>query len=123
MKKILCPLAVLLVCLAAAGRDVTDFTDGWEFSRDRSSWRAVDIPHDWAIEGPFDPNGDPHTGKLPWKGVGWYRRQMVVPSAPAARRIFLDFDGVMCDGTVFVNGQPCAHQPYGNPPGMVIILK
>ena len=113
MKKILCPLAVLLVCLAAAGRDVTDFTDGWEFSRDRSIWRAVDIPHDWAIEGPFDPNGDPHTGKLPWKGVGWYRRQMVVPSAPAARRIFLDFDGVMCDGTVFVNGQPCAHQPYG----------
>ena len=113
MKRIISSLFLSLLCLAAAGRDIIDFTDGWEFSRDRSSWRAVDVPHDWAIEGPFDPNGDPHTGKLPWKGVGWYRKQMVVSSAPASQRIFLDFDGVMCDGTVFVNGQSCAHQPYG----------
>ena len=34
-------------------------------------------------------------------------------NAPKDRRIFLDFDGVMCDGTVFVNGQPCAHRLYG----------
>ena len=115
MKRILLSLGLglSLAFLAAAGRDVTDFTDGWEFSSDKSNWRAVDVPHDWAIEGPFDPNGDPHTGKLPWKGVGWYRKQIVEDAAPAARRVFLDFDGVMCDGTVFVNGQPCAHQPYG----------
>ena len=97
----------------AQAREVSDFCDGWEFSRDMKSWRAVDVPHDWAVEGPFNPEGDPHTGKLPWKGTGYYRKSLVLGEPPAGRRVFLDFDGIMCDGTVYVNGQPCAHQPYG----------
>ena len=96
-----------------AAREVEDFCDGWEFSRDQKEWRAVEIPHDWAIEGPFEPEGDPDTGKLPWKGVGYYRKALFVKNAPRTHRVFLDFDGVMCDGTVFVNGQSCANQPYG----------
>ena len=98
---------------AVAGRQIEDFNGGWEFSRDQVEWRAVDVPHDWAIEGPFDPEGDPNTGKLPWKGVGWYRKTIVLGAAPKGMRMFLDFDGVMCDGTVFVNGQSCARQAYG----------
>ena len=101
--------AAFLVC----ARDVVDFCDGWEFSRDQTTWRAVEVPHDWAIEGPFEPEGNPDTGKLPWKGVGYYRKALILSDAPKGRRIFLDFDGIMCDGTVYVNGQPCANQPYG----------
>ncbi|MBQ6136920.1 MAG: DUF4982 domain-containing protein [Kiritimatiellae bacterium] len=94
-------------------REVSDFCDGWEFSRDLKTWRAVDVPHDWAIEGPFNPEGNAWTGKLPWKGVGYYRRTIVLDAVPERRRIFLDFDGVMCEGTVYVNDQPCGHQLYG----------
>ena len=96
-----------------AGRTTVDFNGGWEFSRDKSGWRAVEVPHDWAIEGPFDPEGEANSGKLPWKGVGWYRKSLVLGDAPKDRRVFLDFDGVMCDGTVYVNGQPCGRQMYG----------
>ena len=97
----------------SVSRTVEDFNDGWEFSRDRKTWRAVEIPHDWAIEGPFEPEGNPHTGKLPWKGVGYYRRNLMLDAAPNGRRVFLDFDGVMCDGTAYVNDQPCGRQMYG----------
>ena len=108
-----CAVAFLIPFAAVAERIVEDFNGGWEFSRDKAEWRAVDVPHDWAIEGPFNPEGDPDTGKLPWKGIGWYRKAIVMDAAPKGRRIFLDFDGVMCDGTVFVNGWPCARQAYG----------
>ena len=111
---LLSAVAFILIPIAAfAGRQVEDYNDGWEFSHDQVAWRAVDVPHDWAIEGPFEPEGDPNTGKLPWKGIGWYRKTIVMDAAPKGRRIFLDFDGVMCDGTVFVNGQSCARQMYG----------
>jgi len=98
---------------ACAARTTSSFNDGWAFSRDKVEWRAVDVPHDWAIDGPFDPEGDPNTGKLPWNGVGWYRKRVVLDAAPKGRRVFLDFDGVMCEGTAYVNGQPCGRQAYG----------
>lgn len=112
MKKTFLLVAFCVVCSAFA-REVSDFCDGWEFSRDNVSWRSVEVPHDWAIEGPFDPEGDPNTAKLPWKGVGYYRKPFVLNALPAGKRIFLDFDGIMCDGTVYINGQSCANQPYG----------
>ena len=106
-------VAALTALSAQAGRIVADFNDGWEFSRDEAEWRAVEVPHDWAIEGPFDPDADAVSGKLPWKGGGWYRKSLVLDDAPKNRRVFLDFDGVMCDGTAYVNGQPCGRQAYG----------
>ena len=39
-----------------------------------SGWRALDLPHDWAIEGPFDPKYNPQDGGLPFFGIGWYRK-------------------------------------------------
>ena len=107
----------MILAAAVAGfvfaRETVDFCDGWEFSRDQKQWRAVEVPHDWAIEGPFAPKGHAVTGKLPWKGVGYYRKSIVLERVPQGKRMFLDFDGVMCDGTVYINGQPCARQPYG----------
>ena len=104
---------VFMAGAACAARMTVNFNGGWEFSRDKVEWRAVDVPHDWAIEGPFDPEGDTHTGKLPYKGVGYYRKRTVLDAVPKGCRVFLDFDGVMCDGTVYVNDQPCGRQMYG----------
>ncbi len=87
--------------------------DGWEFSRDQKEWTKVRVPHDWAIAGPFDANGDGNTGKLPWKGVGWYRRTIELPLEVAGRFVALRFGGVMSNPEVFLNGEKVGGWDYG----------
>ena len=41
---------------------------------DDSAWTDITLPHDWAINQSFDHRLPANTGKLPWKGVGWYRK-------------------------------------------------
>ena len=106
--------------------------DGWKFYRgeaqgaevsdyDDSAWQSVSVPHDWAISGPFDKMNDMwygtggwekpgRTGCLPWTGLGWYRREF---SAPVGKRVFLVFDGVMCNARVYVNGEEVGYWPFG----------
>ena len=75
-----------------------------------ASWRTVNLPHDWAIELPFDRNADASHGfkplgpRLPQNSVAWYRRTFELPREDAGKRIWLEFDGVFRDSTVFVNG-------------------
>ena len=105
-------VAVLLPLAAVAGE--TTLSDGWQFSRDGSSWREVSVPHDWAIEGPFDAaSKDGDTGKLPWRGVGTYRRSFVVSERDASGTVALDFDGVMARPKVYVNGKFAGGWDYG----------
>ena len=80
---------------------------------DDSSWRTVNTPHDWGIEGPFRADLPNNTGKLPWAGIGWYRKALTLGPADAGRRIFLDFDGAMSHPKVFVNGKPAGEWAYG----------
>ena len=74
------------------------------------TWRSVNLPHDWAIELPFDRNADRNHGfkpvgaRFPTNSVGWYRRTLAVPAQAAGKQIWLTFDGVMLDATVWVNG-------------------
>ncbi len=58
-----------------------------------NSWRTLDLPHDWAIEGPFSDTLENNTGLLPWKGIGWYRKHFSVDESDRERRIYIDFDG------------------------------
>ena len=89
-------------------------SDGWLFSRDGSSWHTVSVPHDWAIEGPFDSaSKDGDTGKLPWRGVGTYRRTFVVSECDVAGTVAFDFDGVMARPRVNVNGKLAGGWDYG----------
>ena len=103
--------------------------DGWQFSRDGSSWQPVTVPHDWAISGPFDKKWDlqvvaikengedvatEHTGRsgaLPWIGDGIYRRTFTVPAGIG--RAELMFDGAMASPKVYVNGQLAGGWEYG----------
>jgi beta-galactosidase len=81
---------------------------------DDRAWRRVDLPHDWAIEGPFIPAGDVGgMGRLPSWGVGWYRRKLDVPAGDAGRRLLLEVDGAMSYATVWLNGRLVGGWPYG----------
>jgi beta-galactosidase len=74
------------------------------------AWRTVSLPHDWAVELPFDQNADTSHGfKALGPGfltnsIGWYRRTLELPSSDSGKRIWLSFDGVFRDATVWVNG-------------------
>ncbi|HWI58829.1 MAG TPA: beta-galactosidase GalB [Bacillota bacterium] len=78
-----------------------------------SSWRQVNLPHDWAIEGPFTTQGGGGMGRLPSSGVGWYRKQLSIPAQDAGKSIFLDVDGAMSYAAVWLNGQLVGGWPFG----------
>ncbi|MBO4849615.1 MAG: DUF4982 domain-containing protein [Prevotella sp.] len=75
------------------------------------SWRQLDLPHDWAIEGDFMPSHPSGAGggALPG-GVGWYRKHFSVGNA---ERYFIEFDGVYMNAAVYVNGHLLGKRPYG----------
>ena len=81
---------------------------------DDSGWSQVNLPHDWAIAGPFITEG-PYggMGRLKSWGVGWYRRAIDIPASDAGKAIFLDVDGAMSYATVWLNGQIIGGWPYG----------
>ena len=84
-----------------------------------ASWRRVDLPHDWAIELPFDAKADIAHGckaigeGFPQNSIGWYRRTFELPAADSGQRLWLEFDGVFRDCTVFVNGWFVGHHESG----------
>lgn len=81
---------------------------------DDSAWTHVDLPHDWAIAGPFLKDG-PYggMGRLPSWGVGWYRKRLDIPASDRGRAVFLDIDGAMSYATVWLNGHLVGGWPYG----------
>ena len=80
---------------------------------DDGAWRKLNLPHDWGIEGPFKQELSGDTGKLPWSGVGWYRKHFTVEPAEAGQRLYLDVDGAMAYAVVWLNGQFVGGWPYG----------
>ena len=82
---------------------------------DETGYKNVQLPHDWAIESPFLMDEPNETGKLPWNGWGWYRKNFAVPAdfSPEKDRYYLDFDGVMANPQVYVNGKLAGQWAYG----------
>lgn len=108
--------------VGARERDSIDW--GWRFIKadgadfaapqyDDSGWQRVDLPHDWGIAGPFDPKGDGATARLPYWGVGWYRRHLSLHAAQPGERFYLQIDGAMSYSTVWLNGRKVGGWPYG----------
>ncbi len=118
---------------APAGVDATEtrtrvsFNLGWKFMRhdrdaeeiegaekvdfDDSGWRVLNLPHDWGIEGPFTDEIDAAEGRLPFPGIGWYRKSFKAPAE--GKRVFVEFDGVMRYAQVWLNGEKVGGWPYG----------
>ncbi len=94
--------------LGAAARDFDDHT-----------WRRVDLPHDWAVELPFDGRGSGSHGykaigrNFPENSVGWYRKSFTIPNSDLGRKISVEFDGVFRDSIVWVNGFYLGREPSG----------
>lgn len=134
-------LVIYCICPFRANAQRTSIVleKGWLFHRgdikgaetityDDSKWSAVNVPHDWAISGPFarendlqevavTQNGESEatvktgrSGGLPYVGVGWYRRHF---SSTKGKQVFLEFDGAMSEAHVYVNGQEAIFWPYG----------
>jgi beta-galactosidase len=81
---------------------------------DDSGWRSLNLPHDWAIEGPFNSGRvGGSMGRLPSPGIGWYRRKIDISGGDAGKSIFLDVDGAMSYATVWLNGKLVGGWPYG----------
>jgi len=134
MKKLTIVLGLALAlagCDEEKARNSVSLCGEWKFSKDATAkmdasgedfddtaWQTVEVPHDWAISGPFDPEGNGSTGKLPWCGVGWYRRTFTLTDAECARvdaggALWLEFDGVMAAPKVYVNGKCAGGWDYG----------
>ena len=72
-----------------------EVSDGQRIDLDDSSWRKLNLPHDWSIEGEFAEKNPAGTGggALPG-GTGWYRKSFIVPATAKGKLLFVDFDGV-----------------------------
>ena len=118
-------IALLIGQSAAATRVSTAFDSDWRFLKsdapgaekpdfDDAGWRKLDVPHDWSIEGPFDKNNPTGGagGFLP-AGIGWYRKHFILPTDYLRRRVFIDFDGIMANSDVWINGFHLGKRPYG----------
>ncbi len=101
----------------APGAEQSNFTD--------TTWRKLDLPHDWMIEGPpgkdptlmdgpFDPKspGGAGGGSLDG-GIGWYRKNFSIPAEDKGKHIAIDFDGVYMNSHVWINGHDLGIHPYG----------
>jgi beta-galactosidase len=81
---------------------------------DDTAWRELDLPHDWGVDGAFDPDLPGRTGRLPWAGIGWYRKTFRLPATGiASPRVELEFEGAMSHTEVWCNGHRVGHWVYG----------
>jgi beta-galactosidase len=107
-----------------SGARRVNFDGNWRFHKgeaqgaenpgfDDSQWRLLRLPHDWAIEGPFDEKLNPSTGALPISGTGWYRKSFLLPESAKGHVFTVMFDGAMSNSTVWLNGEELGGRPYG----------
>jgi beta-galactosidase len=113
---------------AVAPRIRGSFDLGWKFSRgdfpgaqmpefSDSGWRALDLPHDWSIEGPFDEKeSSSFCGAYLPTGIGWYRKRFHLPDSYKDKKLTIEFDGVYQNSEVWINGQWLGKRPYGYVP-------
>jgi beta-galactosidase len=106
-------------------RFITPFDSDWRFINtdareaqapdfDDASWRKLDVPHDWSIESaPAQTNPAGGAGAFFPNGIGWYRKHFTLPDEDAQKHFFIDFDGIMANSDVWINGFHLGNRPYG----------
>ncbi|WP_027137445.1 glycoside hydrolase family 2 TIM barrel-domain containing protein [Gaetbulibacter saemankumensis] len=117
-------LVLLQSCVQPYERSQTSFNNHWRFNKGEkggeeqitfkdSGWRTLNVPHDWAIEGPFSEKFDARTGGLPITGIAWYRKTFMVAANQKGNLVTFQFDGVMSNAEVYINGEKVGARPYG----------
>ncbi|OQP57336.1 sugar-binding domain-containing protein [Niastella populi] len=111
------------IAFAQETRQQLLFNDNWKFYKGEvkeaektafndASWRTLNLPHDWSVEGPFSKEWASGTGYLPG-GIGWYRKTFTLPAKWSGRNVFIYFDGVYKNSEVFINGHSIGKRPNG----------
>ncbi len=132
MKKTFVSVTLILLTVFSVDlfsqREIEKLTKEWKFQLlkdgqndegyykaelDDSSWRVLDLPHDWGVEANFDLNLENNTGLLPWKGIGWYRKSFEVPKTDSGKNVFIEFDGAMAHAQIWCNNNLVGEWPYG----------
>lgn len=105
-----------------------DFTEDWKFNLgevtngeainfDDSSWRVLNLPHDWSIELDFNSNSKAtHEGGYLDGGTAWYRKNFTLDNSFKDKKISIDFDGVYMESEVYVNGKKIGEYQNGYTP-------
>ncbi|HUV89966.1 MAG TPA: glycoside hydrolase family 2 TIM barrel-domain containing protein [Anaerolineae bacterium] len=91
-----------------------DIPEGRWREPDDSTWRLVDLPHDWSIElerDPANPSGSAG-GYFPM-GLGWYRKTFAAPEAWRGNKVRVEFEGVYMSAEAWLNGHFLGRHPYG----------
>ncbi|WP_343329199.1 glycoside hydrolase family 2 TIM barrel-domain containing protein [Polaribacter staleyi] len=91
-----------------------DITGAEQINFNDASWRTLNLPHDWSIEGEYDESNPmgAQCGYLP-AGFGWYRKTITVPKDWKGKQVEIAFDGVFMNSTVWANGKKLGTRPYG----------
>jgi beta-galactosidase len=92
----------------------SEVVGGEQIALDDSKWRKLNVPHDWSIEGAYD-KANPTArggGYLP-SGIGWYRKTFSLDKSFAGKKVNIEFDGVMANSEVWINGYYLGKRPYG----------
>ncbi|MDP4264945.1 MAG: glycoside hydrolase family 2 TIM barrel-domain containing protein [Bacteroidota bacterium] len=118
-------LTVSLHAQVQDSRKIIVFDNDWKFFKgdmtgaeasgfNDATWRSLNVPHDWSIEGPYDRNNTTGRGGgyLPG-GIGWYRKTFSLSPADANNNIYIEFDGVMANSDVWINGFHLGKRPNG----------
>lgn len=147
MRHVVLNLILLTLCFNsfennAQSRAVLSLENNWKFQKgdhddafkiqfNDSKWETVNVPHDWAIYGPFDKeidkqnvaiiqNGEKvatektgRTGALPHIGTAWYRNTFTLPQYQKGKKVILLFEGAMSEPQVYLNGKKVGEWAYG----------
>ena len=126
IKKFALPI-LIFSCLSAFSQisfgDSKKINDNWKFTLEDApdaqnptyndaKWQAVNVPHDWSVEGRLSPTLASCTGYLPG-GIGWYRKTLNVPQNKKGEKVYLYFEGVYNRSEVFINGHSLGKRPNG----------
>ncbi|WP_139059131.1 beta-galactosidase GalB [Polaribacter reichenbachii] len=87
--------------------------EGASIDLNDTKWRQLNVPHDWAIEGPFDNKHNARTGGLPVDGEAWYRKHFTISKKNKNKCISIEFDGAMNEAKVWLNGVFIGERPNG----------
>ncbi|APY11646.1 beta-galactosidase [Seonamhaeicola sp. S2-3] len=118
-------LFVIYIAFGYAQRTEINFNNNWRFileddpsfskeNLDDSSWKTLNVPHDWSFEKGVRKGGDQgQGGGYHDGGIGWYRKQFNVEKNNLSKTTYINFDGVYMNSEVWVNGNYLGKRPYG----------
>jgi beta-galactosidase len=116
----ICLFFFFLIIISCETKGITNtnkinFNNDWKFQLgniskaeqvdfDDSSWRNLDLPHDWSVEGKADSIWASATAYFP-TGIGWYRKTFKIEKDANPTNRYIYFDGVMMNSEVWINGK------------------